>query len=59
MELLGAVVYNLNGLNSSKLKSVPTPYGNPSDKILISKYKNLEIMFLPRHGVPIKFHLIK
>ena len=29
---------------------VKTPYGNPSDKILISKYKGKEIAFLPRHG---------
>ena len=27
-----------------------TPFGKPSDKILIAKYKNLEIIFLPRHG---------
>ncbi len=47
----GSGLYNLKGLNNSKLKSVPTPFGNPSDKILISKYKTLDVMFLPRHGV--------
>ena len=28
-----------------------TPFGKPSHKILKAKYKNLEVMFLPRHGV--------
>jgi 5'-methylthioadenosine phosphorylase len=27
-----------------------TPFGNPSDKILISEYKGIKIAFLPRHG---------
>jgi 5'-methylthioadenosine phosphorylase len=30
--------------------SLKTPYGQPSDKILISKYLDKEIAFLPRHG---------
>ncbi len=30
--------------------SVKTPYGKPSDKILISEYSGKKIAFLPRHG---------
>ena len=30
--------------------SVKTPYGKPSDKILISEYYGKKIAFLPRHG---------
>jgi len=30
--------------------SVLTPYGKPSDKILISEYQKRKIAFLPRHG---------
>jgi 5'-methylthioadenosine phosphorylase len=30
--------------------SVKTPYGKPSDKILISEYDGKKIAFLPRHG---------
>lgn len=30
--------------------SVGTPYGKPSDKILISEYEGRKIAFLPRHG---------
>lgn len=29
---------------------IKTPYGNPSDKILISEYQGKKIAFLPRHG---------
>ncbi|MFH1598532.1 MAG: S-methyl-5'-thioadenosine phosphorylase [Patescibacteria group bacterium] len=30
--------------------TVKTPYGNPSDKILISTHQGSQIAFLPRHG---------
>ena len=30
--------------------NIETPWGNPSDQILKTKYKNKEIYFLPRHG---------
>lgn len=30
--------------------AVNTPYGNPSDRILLSSYQGEEIAFLPRHG---------
>jgi 5'-methylthioadenosine phosphorylase len=29
---------------------ISTPFGNPSDKILISEFKGKKIAFLPRHG---------
>ena len=45
----GSGLYDLNGIIKSKLINPSTPYGKPSDKILIAKYKNLEIL-LPRHG---------
>ena len=46
----GSGLYNLEGLPQSKLVNPSTPYGKPSDKILVAKYKSLEIIFLPRHG---------
>ena len=46
----GSGLYDLNGIIKSKLINPSTPYGKPSDKILIAKYKKLEILFLPRHG---------
>jgi len=33
-----------------KEKTIKTPFGFPSDKILISEYKGKKIAFLPRHG---------
>lgn len=35
--------------------AVETPYGEPSDKILLAQYEGKEIAFLPRHGK--KHHL--
>lgn len=35
--------------------AVDTPYGQPSDKILLAQYEGKEIAFLPRHGK--KHHL--
>ena len=46
----GSGLYNLEGLNTSKLTTPSTPYGKPSEKILTAKYKSLEVIFLPRHG---------
>ena len=46
----GSGLYNLEGLKTSKITTLSTPYGKPSEKILIAKYKSLEIIFLPRHG---------
>ena len=46
----GSGLYDLKGIKKCKLVYPSTPFGKPSDKILIAKYKNLEIIFLPRHG---------
>ena len=46
----GSGLYNLEGISKSQLTFPSTPYGKPSDKILVAKYKKLEILFLPRHG---------
>jgi len=46
----GSGLYNLEGIRKSHLTFPSTPYGKPSDKILVAKYKKLEILFLPRHG---------
>ena len=35
----GSGLYDLNGINKSKLINPSTPYGKPSDKILMAKYK--------------------
>lgn len=34
---------------------ITTPYGEPSDSVMVGKYKNIPVAFLPRHGS--KHHL--
>jgi 5'-methylthioadenosine phosphorylase len=46
----GSGLYNLNGLKNTEWIKVDTPWGNPSDEILIGELNGLKINFLPRHG---------
>jgi len=46
----GSGVYELNNVTIIEEISIPTPFGNPSDKITIGKVANRKIAFLPRHG---------
>ena len=46
----GSGLYEIKGLQNVKRKTVKTPWGKPSDKILNFKYKGKEICFLPRHS---------
>ncbi len=51
----GSGIYQLENLKVIEEKKISTPFGTPSDKILIGKLKNIEIAFLARHG---KGHLL-
>jgi len=46
----GSGLYEIEGLESPKWKSITTPWGQPSDEILNFKYKGKEVYFLPRHA---------
>mgnify|MGYP000529987493 CR=1 FL=1 len=46
----GSGLYEIEGLESPKWKSITTPWGKPSDEILSFKYKGKEVCFLPRHA---------
>ena len=46
----GSGLYDIEGLESPKWKSITTPWGKPSDEILNFKYKGKEVYFLPRHA---------
>jgi 5'-methylthioadenosine phosphorylase len=46
----GTGVYDIEGLSDVKELVIDTPFGKPSDKILIGKYEGKYIAFLPRHG---------
>ena len=46
----GSGLYKMEGFKEARWKKVKTPWGNPSDKILIAKLEREEICFIPRHG---------
>jgi 5'-methylthioadenosine phosphorylase len=54
MEKIGVIggsgLYNLEGLTDKKEIVVKTPFGSPSDKLMVAKMGKVEIVFLPRHG---------
>ncbi len=46
----GSGLYKIDGIKNVKHLSVNTPFGKPSDKFMIGKLEDREIVFLPRHG---------
>ncbi|MBO7409541.1 MAG: S-methyl-5'-thioadenosine phosphorylase [Candidatus Methanomethylophilaceae archaeon] len=47
----GTGVYNQDTFELKETVFPDTPYGKPSDKILIGKINGVEVAFLPRHGM--------
>ncbi len=46
----GSGLYKMEGYEKTIWKKINTPWGKPSDKILIAKYNREEICFIPRHS---------
>ena len=46
----GSGLYKMEGFKKTKWKKIKTPWGNPSDEILIANLGNEEIYFIPRHS---------
>lgn len=46
----GSGLYDLPGLKNLREEEVQTPFGSPSDKIIIGEIEGKPIAFLPRHG---------
>ena len=46
----GSGLYKMEGFEKTKWKKVNTPWGKPSDDILIAKFGKEEICFIPRHS---------
>ena len=46
----GSGLYKMQGFEKSKWKKINTPWGKPSDEILIAKLEKEEICFIPRHS---------
>ncbi len=46
----GSGFYALEGLADKREVSCPTPFGDPSDAIMLGTFSGVPIAFLPRHG---------
>ena len=46
----GSGLYKMDGFEKTKWKKINTPWGKPSDEILIAKLGKEEICFIPRHS---------
>ena len=46
----GSGVYDMDALTDIEERYVPTPFGNPSDAIVVGTLSGRRIAFLPRHG---------
>jgi len=46
----GSGLYEMEGLEEVKEISLTTPFGNPSDTIVMGRLETVQIAFLPRHG---------
>ena len=47
----GSGLYQMAGLEAVRRVEVMTPFGKPSDKLVIGKLGEAELIFLPRHGI--------
>ncbi len=46
----GTGLYELPGLESVRREAVATPWGTPSDELVLGTLDGLDMVFLPRHG---------
>ena len=46
----GSGLYKMEGFDRTKWKKIKTPWGKPSDEILVASIYNEEICFIPRHS---------
>src|SRR5262249_59364662 len=46
----GSGLYGLDGLEDVERRKIDTPFGAPSDELLIGRLGDARLVFLPRHG---------
>jgi 5'-methylthioadenosine phosphorylase len=46
----GSGLYEIEGLTEAGWHAVETPFGNPSDELMVGMLEGQKIVFLPRHG---------
>ncbi|HQT63292.1 MAG: methylthioadenosine phosphorylase [Acidocella sp. 20-57-95] len=46
----GSGLYNIEGLTNTRWEKVESPWGEPSDELLIGEFEGTKVVFLPRHA---------
>ena len=46
----GSGLYKIEGFEKTKWKKINTPWGKPSDEVLLAKFGKEDICFIPRHS---------
>lgn len=46
----GSGLYEMEGLTGVKTVRIPTPFGKPSDELIVGTLEGKRVAFLPRHG---------
>ncbi len=46
----GSGLYDIDGMENRREVTVETPFGDPSDAVVVGKINGVEAAFLPRHG---------
>jgi len=47
----GSGLYEMEGLEGIEALTIPTPFGEPSDQVMVGRMDGRRVCFLPRHGV--------
>jgi len=51
----GSGIYEIEGLTNAQWISIETPFGKPSDELLVGYLDGQKVVFLPRHGQGLYF----
>ena len=51
----GSGLYEMEGLDQIEVKEIRTPFGEPSDRLILGRIDGRRVCFLPRHGVGHRF----
>lgn len=46
----GSGLYDIDGMENRREATVETPFGDPSDAVVVGEINGVEVAFLPRHG---------
>ena len=51
----GSGLYEMEGIDQIETKEIRTPFGDPSDRVILGRIDGRRVCFLPRHGVGHRF----